>query len=327
MNKKDAPVLNDFKIGNVEKTCDNNTYYMVNKDTELIYHNNSTFSGEDLSHYTVLEVEFIIMLDETNRKVDKCFINTVLIDDDGLDKYKFKNSVLFIEPKNDYIETRKIPYRYSGKDGYIENLPLKTYIKGSDNKYYVPYDFYIVGKDKSGKCRIDSNIFDYLYLKDEDPSLLFGKDFSYICYFDTNDKYLTDSTLFKKIDSIEKVGRFGSSYFHSKNIKSDLEWVNVEKNKTKKMEGVDEGKIDMNIYVETKGSIYNPQKCIYRVIINYYNIDKKGIKNVVFNVKYTYLDINGDVATKETDSVSYPTIMPRIPPDLVSPLIESLVKK
>ena len=90
------------------------------------------------------------------------------------DATTFKNSVFFTNEDN------KLPYRYSGNGGYINGKNIKiAHSENSDNVLKVFNEYYIVGRDKDGNCRINDDINNYLYYYD--APILFNKNFTYSC--------------------------------------------------------------------------------------------------------------------------------------------------
>ena len=272
--------------------------------------NNNINADDDI----ILEVEFILKKDENElNKISNYSINIVIanknseLSGNNGTNINFKNSVIF---SNDIT---KIPYRFSGTIEYIIGNPLKVAINNS-----IYNEFYIVGKDNSGNCRIDNNIDNYLYF--DDKPILFNQDISYSCNYSniTNINDLTQFTLFNKLNSISMVGKYGNSYTNKE------DWIEVDNNLNSTE--INKTLIKMDIYLGTKNIGINSYKYIYKVTFK----NKENIRNN--NNIYTYLtlDINyHDLNAKKEYEITpqLPAFVPSMPLDLLDPLIYSNVDK
>ena len=252
----------------------------------------------------ILEVEFVVNLKQTK----KGFINIVFTDK-GISSnnyYTFKNSISFTNDE-------KLPYRYSGNGGYINGLPLKICYSDSDNAQKKIFnEYYIVGRDKAGNCRFDPNINNYLYYYD--APILFNKNFTYSCKNDQNQK-LVETTLFKKINNIEYVAKYGSSSY--KSIDNNPDWIPVNLTSFSN----DCNTISMNIFIGTNVTGIYSHKYVYEVDIS---CKEKGDTDN-FKLEVLYFDLEANhIYDKEPD---IPTFVPRIPDDLLDPLFYSEVDK
>ena len=261
---------------------------------------NSSNIPEDIK---ILEVEFLMQIEKL--KIDKCFINFVYsnIANQTSQNYIFKNSIIF-------SQNGKIPYRKSGNGGYLNNFPLKIY----DNKT-IFNEYYIVGRDKNGNCRTDENFYNYLY--NYDKPIYFNQDYSYSCTL--NGARIENTTLFNKLNQIKKIAKYGSSSY--KNIDSNnTDWLDINDKLNKSC-----NHFIMNIYIDKKKTGLYSHKYIYHVDIISKN--EANIDSLIFDVKYRNSENveNNEKKYKKTRSV--PLFIPRIPDDLLDPLIYSDVDK
>jgi hypothetical protein len=186
----------------------------------------------------VLQVEFILNINAFNSDIENCKINIVeYANNTNIKTFTFKNSVIFTNNSN-------IPYLYSGNIGYLNGYPLKIYFQ---DKVY--NDFYIIGKDKNGYCRTDNNTLNYLYFSDK--PLLFNEDYTYSCTL-ANGTSVTTTTLYRKLNEIKKIAKYGSSDYN--NINDQDDWIDVDNNFKNKIGNIGTTKdviISMNIYIRT----------------------------------------------------------------------------
>ena len=253
----------------------------------------------------ILEVEFVFNL----KNIKESFINIVFSsqDIDANKLYTFKNSVFFTNEDN------KLPYRYSGNGGYINGFPLKIYysVISDIGALKVFNEYYIVGRDKDGNCRDDNDVNNYLYYYD--APILFNKNFTYSCK-NKNKKKLDETTLYKKINNIKNVAKYGSSSY--KSIDNNPDWVKVNPNIPQ-----DCNTISMNIFIGTNVTGIYSHKYVYVVDISCK--EKGNTDNFKLEVLYFDLEAN-HIYDKEPD---IPTFVPRIPDDLLDPLFYSEVDK
>ena len=276
------------------------------------YNSNGLLDVSITKDYTnakcILEVEFVVNLKQTGEG----FINIVFTNTDISIKnyYTFKNSIFF-------TNTEKLPYRYSGNGGYINGFPLKIYYSDISDKDALKIfnEFYIVGREKDGKCRFDNDVNNYLYYYD--APILFNKNFTYSCKKNDQNKILHDTTLFKKIRNIRKVAKYGSSSY--KSIDNTPDWINITVNP--KSFPDDCNTISMNIFIGTNVTGIYSHKYVYDVDISCK--EKGNTENFKLEVLYFDLEAN-HIYDKEPD---IPTFVPRIPDDLLDPLFYSEVDK
>ena len=302
---------NNIQIGG--STCQLNRVYTIDGEGLLHYvqETNKQIGEDDY----IVEIEFIIIMSDYNDENLECFINAVKSKING-DNFIFKNSVIFTgkqETQNiPYIPY--IPYRYSGTNGYYNGYPLK--ITNSDNSI-VFNDYYIVGKYSNGSCRMNENnddINNYLY--NNDKPILFNQNVVYFCTLG-DDGNIFDATLFKKIDAIGRIAKYGDSNFRQKNDPDY--WVEIDKTKLDPSVR-DNTNIQMNIYLGTKKIGVHSFKYIYKVILK--NI--KGERNrLSLDVKY----IDLDKTSEHEEKPNYPAFIPSLPADLLDPIIYSRVDK
>ena len=244
---------------------------------------------------------------KTEFKINSCKINIVCSNKNVF--YNFKNSVIF-------SNIDKIPYRFSGNGGYLNNFPLKVYAEKNE-KEMVFNEFYIVGRNKDGNCRNDSEIYNYLY--NYDKPLYFNQDYSYSCKL--NNLKIIDTTLYKKLRKIRKIGKYGSSSYKNA-LENNNDWLNVTINPPNE----DEKHIIMKIYVGKKKTGLYSHKYIHNVSFT----SKKSTTDdtLVFEVKFEDLEKkyeSNDAKYKEVPSI--PLFTPKIPQDLLDPLFTSEVDK
>ena len=252
----------------------------------------------------ILEIEFILNLEnKDNGSINFVFTGTD-ISKNGY--YTFKNSIVFSNNEN-------VPYRYSGNGGYLNGFPLKI----CDINNIVYNEYYIVGRSKDGKCRSDESINNYLYYFD--IPFIFNKNYIYSCQKEERtNQLLKDSTLYNKIKNINKVGKYGSSSYTNLNDKND--WLELDKSKINNVKDND-NTITMKFFIGTKkGGIYSHK---YIDSIDISTSDKS--QNDHFTLEILYYDLEEDpIYNKEPD---IPTFVPRIPPDILDPLLYSEVDK
>ena len=249
----------------------------------------------------IVEVEFLLKLKGT--KIENCFVNIVSTDRNYT---VFKNSVIFIQDGD------KIPYRYSGNGGYLNNCPLKVY---SENKNKVYNEFYIVGRDNKNDCRDDKYIYYYLY--NIDKPIYFKQDYSYSCKL--NGKTPKETTLYNKILEITKIAKYGSSSYINADKEDNPDWITVDKSNLKE----DDKHIIMNIYIKKKKQGFYSFKVIDKVIISSENNDDSELK---FDIKFEDSDDENN-ESKYNKEPEKPLFIPNIPEDILDPLFYSDVDK
>ena len=303
--------LSNMSINNINCSI-NKRYSIVNGLLKTKSPETTTKCDKDIA-----EVEYIIIMEEKKYLIKNCFINIVCLD--SIDKeYIFKNSIKFAK------DNEKLPYRYSGNGGYLNNYPLKI----CDNANCFN-EYFIVGKDKDsdGNCRDDDNLKDYLYFSD--VPIYFNQDYSYSCKIvDPSDpSKIKETTLYKKIHNITKIGKYGSS--SNKNAGNSEDWISLNKNEnTYNNEDI----IIMNIYIGTYQTGYYSHKYIHEAELVYeknpeQNWEQNSEKYLSFKVKFIDLDGREDNNKIYNRQPSLPTFVPSIPEDILDPLIKSEVDK
>jgi len=301
---------NPIKIKNRE--CENNEIYLV--ENKMI----SKYEGS-LSGLYVLQVEFILVNNRFNSDFDFCKINLVVCSNsefsDTTTSFTFKNSVIFSNnDKEPYV-----PYSYSGNIGYLNGYPLKIYFQGK-----VYNDFYIVGRQINGDCRTNGNILDYLYYSDK--PLLFNEDYTYSCKLTKNED-VTSTTLYEKINKIEKIAKYGSSDY--KNVNTD-DWIDVTNN-LKNIVAVKNLIITMKIYYGTiKNEGFYSHRYIYKATIdieegNDCSSDNGNKCDIRLQIKFFGDDESNE--SKYSKVPDIPFFIPDIPDDILDPLISPDVDK
>ena len=298
--------LKDIKLGEEEIDCGiENRYFVKNK---LLQHKHKPPSNK--CQYNILEIEFVIQIELYQYKIINCSINYVCDDSNKNQDYKFKNSIIFTSTYNN------IAYKYSGYGGYLNDFPLKI----CDKNNIVYNEYYIVGKKDNGDCRYNDDMFDYLY--NNDLPFYFNKNYTYLCT--KGDYQIEDTTLYKKIDNINKIARYGSSSYQNINNKDD--WIEVQE--PNKSNDNNKNIILMKIKIRTKKIGKYSHKYIYDVNTTVYY--DKSVSTDSYMFKLQYFDNSPNEEDSETiynKLPPYPTFVPKIPDDILDPLINSDVDK
>lgn len=287
-----------------EVKCSRGNKYFINDDGIF---NSKANNNENCDK--IVEVEFLLEMKGTELKINSCKFNIVCTKKD----YNiFKNSVIF-------SNTEGIPYRFSGNGGYLNNFPLKVFAEKNGAEKKVFNEFYIVGRKENGNCRDDNDFYNYLY--NYDKPLYFNQDYSYSCKLE-NTQNINETTLYKKLKKIIKIGKYGSSSYKNANGDNNNDWLNVTINPPNK----DEKHIIMKIYVGKKKTGLYSHKYIHNVSFT----SKKSTTDdtLVFEVKFEDLEKkyeSNDAKYKEVPSI--PLFTPKIPQDLLDPLFTSEVDK
>ena len=267
---------------------------------------------EELNNGIIREVEFLLKIDQLF-KINNCTVNIVWEENDGSEakkNYKFKNSVFFVQ-KN---ETER-PYRYSGQGNYFNSFPLII----ANNTGDIYKEYFITGKNSDNSCNTSMDISNYFY--DKDKAISFNENMFYECKLN-NDK-VSDTVLYKKIKNIAYISKYGS--FGTVN---DRDWINVSQKIDDALSKIEEGRnqnyFNMSIYISSN----EVGKFIYDVRFSSFSkSEENSDKFFQFNVKFHDLE-----AIKYIEDIYYknpdpPTILPRLPEDLLDPLIASEVDK
>ena len=310
MNKANSIDYNYFskvKINGFQCKVDNDGRYYID-DNGLLKKNENT------NNLIVRQVEFILNIDDKSSDINNCIINLVEFEiPNSITTFTFKNTVVFTKDNN-------IPYRYSGNIGYLNGYPLKIYIE-SENKVY--NDFYIVGRNSNGECRTDDDILNYLFSSDK--PLLFNEDYTYSCKLD-KDSNVESTILYKKLDAIKKIAKYGSSDYN--NIKDNDDWIDITNNLKNLV--VDKNVlINMNIYYGTyKKKGFYSHKYIYRTTLDIKketDCDNNNKCNIKLEIKFYSDDESNDTRYKKIPD--RPFFIPNIPDDLLDPFINPDVDK
>ena len=246
----------------------------------------------------IMEVEFIIQMINYD-SINHCSINVVTMPANNHTNYNFKNTVIF-------SKEQKIPYRYSGTNGYLNSFPLKVNIGDS-----VFNEFYIVGRDNAGNCRDDPNLNNYLYFSDK--PILFNQNYSYSCNLNT--KNIGDTTLFQKLKAINKIAKYGNSHYSK--LEDENFWLKINNERLSASNAL----IKMNIYLGTRKIGIHSYKYIYKVILK--SIENSKNNTLSLDINFYDLDKKQDFQEKPTT----PQFIPSMPADLLDPLIYSKVDK
>ena len=243
----------------------------------------------------ISEVKFVLNL-EKEEKINKCKLYILCL---NTENNIFKNSVVF-------TKDNRLPYKYSGNIGYLNNYPLKI---ADENEAYNEY--YIVGRDTDGNCRNKDGINSYLY--NYDQPILYNQNLIYSCNLQDGQKY-EDTALFKKIQNIIKIGKYGSSSYTT--INDDKDWVKIDNS------GNQGNLIFMDVYIGTNKIGFYSYKYIHKANIRY---EESTTRMVRFELKY--YDLEGFEDDSDEKYKERPFFLPPIPPDLLEPLIYSNVDK
>ena len=314
---------NDFEISNVTnftgdiilKNGDNKSVQCTHwktyeKDEKGFLLPNASKSTDWNTSYRVLEVEFILQTGN-GTNIQKCYYNRVVSMFDT--KNEFKNSVKFIE--YDLNGKQKLQFRYRGDKGYLNSSPLKIIINTS-NELSMSNEFLLIGRDNENNCRDDNDYLKHLYNKDK--PLLFGEKIIYYCNY--KNSQINQTTLYKKIFSIKSLGKHGSSIFPYTNGNN---WVNCDRDKKScKRENKENIIIKMQITTENIVGINN-ETTITGCNLFCENDTSKNGGLLIFQTEYITKDYE-DVFTKIPQR---PHFIPRLPSDLLNPLITSNVTK
>lgn len=263
----------------------------------------------------IVEVEFLIKMNSKMLEVNDCLYN-IICSNNSKTKYLFKNSIKFIQ-QNYSGNLSYLPYRYSGNGGYLKNYPLKISFINSSNNIVTPNEFFVVGRDHDGNCRTDNDISDYLY--GSDIPIYFKQDFSYSCYL--NNTRIKDTTLYKKINNITSIGKYGSSSYKNNN---STYWEKIsQQNNTNNTTS-----IIMNVYIGTNKIGLHKYKYIFKTHIAFPEVlySEKN-DTLLFKVNYIDLEDDEDNESKYKKKPSPPIFIPKLPEDFLDPLIESKVDK
>ena len=270
-------------------------------------------SYDDLdTSYRVLEVEFILQKGN-GTNIQKCHYNRVVFIPENNDTINFKNSVKFIE--YDLDERQKLQFRYSGNKGYLNSSPLKIFL----NNGYMSNEFLLIGREKDGNCRSDSDFLRHLYNKDK--PLLFGEKISYYCNYNNSDLQISQTTLFKKIKCITRLSKFPNPDGNP----DGNNWVNCNNSTLENCarENKENIIIKMSITTENVAGINNEKQITGCNITCEPDKRRRNGGLLIFQTEYIAKDYE-DVFKKKPQR---PHFIPRLPSDLLNPLITSNVTK
>ena len=161
------------------------------------------------------------------------------------------------------------------------------------------------------------------YLYDKDKTISFNENMFYQCKLN-GDKTVNNTVLYKKIKNMAYISKYGS--FDEVN---DKDWINVSQkieNALSKFEDGDEKNqnyFNMNIYIRSN----EVGKFIHDVTFSSSKSEGNSDKFFQFNVKFHDLDTIKYIEDTYYKNPDPPTILPRLPGDLLDPLIASEVDK
>ena len=160
-------------------------------------------------------------------------------------------------------------------------------------------------------------VFADLYFYDK--PILFNQNYSYSCSLNISSiSSLSEMTLIKKLDEINKVARYGNSNY--KKINNETLWRNIDKS------GLNESNtnntlVKMNIYLGTRKIGIYSYKYIYKVILK--NVYQSKNDTLTLDINFYDLDKKQDYQ----EIPELPAFIPSMPGDLLDPLIYSNVDK
>ncbi len=225
---------------------------------------------------------------------------------------------------------------FSGNPGYLPNYPLLI-LDDNDNIY--KYGYVMVGKNSKGECIPffeNEQLESYIY--GVDYPILFGQDYNYICSLDyetinnTNNKveYFRRLLLFIKAYKIKRIYAYGN-YFNGINITVKFDELDNILNysgdnfnefcscSTGNNEFCFPHKIILNIYVGKEENNYIVVYAQYKVDYGCLK-ENNGGYDLGFSVKYNYIEKGNkedNILFKKPD---LPTILPKLPKDLMDPI-------
>ena len=232
-----------------------------------------------------------------------------------------------------FNQTNKIAYPYSGNVGYLIGYPVKiaSYIKKKteETRFNVHYDGFIIrGRDTNGKCISGNDIFSQ-YPLNQDKPILFGVDFDYSCSYEQNNcdnNKLKNLILYKNILNIHYIGIVGVS---NMNYTKDWMFLNTTEFDSNLPEAISNGNnctylqsIVLKLYYREKGPENDKQYEIYNRELTYetYTRDIKPMTTLYFKVRFIKIPRSNDDSNLLTAKEETPTIMPRLPKDLIDPI-------
>ena len=331
MTLKDSEIQNycnsilNLKVA--EKQVNISSYYIIRSNGILSDKINETQNFENLCNSNYYPVEINFLIKSTNGKnIEEVNVECIL-------NRTEETSIQFLSTLSVNFYNNTI-FLFSGNPGYLLNHPLL--IVSSDNNLY-RNGYVMVGKDKDGKCQIysgDSQEFEY-YLYGIDSPILFGQDYNYICSFNFSDlnnnhsEYFKNLLLFNKAINIRFIGIYGSFYKQKMipvNYSDDfiklVEGENIDFNNNKNCNDQTlfpfPQKIILNIYVGKENDYYIVVEAKYDIIYNCFN--KNSSNNLIFATKYHYIEkgkTKDNILLKNPD---LPTILPKLPKDLLDPI-------
>ena len=223
-------------------------------------------------------------------------------------------------------------FMFSGNPGYLQNYPLL--ILNDDNTFY-KYGYAMVGKDINGNCKVgnDDDLESYIY--GYDSPILFGQNYNYICSFyyqnitvnnNHNIENFQNLILVKKAFNIKSIAKYGNYY--------NKEIIQVNNNEFNTIFGIENEnkcscsenefcfprKMTLNIYVGKEENYYFVFSAKYDVDYYCSNIDNEKEYNSEFSVNYNYIEKGNkedNILFKKPD---LPTILPKLPKDLMDPI-------
>ena len=306
-------------------------------------------SDTTYDNYVIKEFDFLIEITETQENVtvtpgsiSQVLVNLTIVQNSNnneLNKPARNNIALnTLAFSLRFKQSNNEDYQFSGNVGYLIGYPLKVaYIKSS--VLYSYYDgFYIKGKKTNGRCRTNSNPTDgdvlNKYPLDSDKPLLFGIDSEYTCTYleapcSNVVELIKTHIIYQNAFYIQLIGRVGSA-----RLNATLDWKDVDQTGLGSIplsESTNNGSytycsyskgITLTIAYYETGPENDKQNMIKEAKIEFdeptQEIEKYN-KTFSFKVKYVKLS-SSSVDNILTAKEETPTIMPRLPKDLIDPI-------
>lgn len=221
-----------------------------------------------------------------------------------------------------FLNGDNLIYPLSGKDGYLHGYPLKiatlTEENGITSMNIHPNSYIPIGAKLSGECSDN----DSQGVLETDKPILFGENFEYHCKMEAGSCTLAISTLlpfFKSIYNVNLIGRFGSADY-----RYNTDWVYVDSSLIQNLtfQSTNDNVCHyirffiLEVYVGQTGFSNDLQNYVVSArmvpIFDDIRIDKMDF---FFKVKYIKMTENNMIKKS-----NIPTILPRLPKDLVEPI-------
>ena len=236
-----------------------------------------------------------------------------------------------------FNQTNKKAYPYSGNVGYLIGYPLKIAFR-EDELFISYYDGFVVkGRSDDGSCiKFSGDKISYAYPIITDKPILFGVDFDYSCTYqqsscNTGDMItaLSQYLLFKTLMNIRFIGRAGASKMENSKdwIFLNTSMINEELPETIETDNkcTYPKSFIFKLYYREIGPENEKQYEIYNREIAYEtdtkeNINENPMMSLHLKVQFIRIPRSNDDSNLLTAKEDTPTIMPRLPKDLIDPI-------